>query len=69
MILLRKQKLDAALPLLEAAAQGAAEDLSVQFHYSVALAKSGRKDEARERLTKLIEKRTELRIWPQPNSC
>jgi len=59
-ILLRKQKIDAALPLLAAAAQGASEDPSVQFHYSVALAKSGRKNEARDLLTKLMEKRTEF---------
>lgn len=53
-ILVEADKVPAALPLLEkaAAARGASAD--VRYHYAVALARSGRKDQARALLRQLV---------------
>jgi tetratricopeptide (TPR) repeat protein len=49
-ILLTARKVDAALPLLKIAVDGAKDDPTVHYHYGAALAAAGRPDEARTAL-------------------
>jgi tetratricopeptide (TPR) repeat protein len=54
-ILLSRKKTAEALPLLQSAAQTAADDPQIQYHYGAALVEAGRSAEARKLLTRLIE--------------
>lgn len=54
-ILFGRNEIGRALPLLEAAARAAAGDPQIQYHYAAALARAGRRSEAREVLRRALE--------------
>lgn len=54
-ILVEKGRIEQGLKILEAAAQGAARDPEVQYHYASALARAGKSAEAAAALRRLIE--------------
>jgi putative PEP-CTERM system TPR-repeat lipoprotein len=45
----------AALPYLKQAADGSADDMQIQYHFAVALQRSGQRDEARSLLQRIVD--------------
>jgi putative PEP-CTERM system TPR-repeat lipoprotein len=55
-ILVQRGKVEQGLELLKRAAAGAEGDPGIEYHYAVALARSGARTEARDRLARLVER-------------